>query len=83
MNGNGNGKAEPMKTTAAKANETSEAKDTATLRDLFAMQALNGLIAGGHLIRAEKEEEGAADLTIAYTAYQLADAMLVAREDGK
>lgn len=42
-----------------------------TLRDLFAMQAMNGLLSGNWYTFNE----------IAKSAYQMADAMLVARKD--
>lgn len=51
------------------------------MRDMFAMQALNGLIAGGHLKDAEAHQDGVPDYEIAHRAYLIADQMLEARQN--
>ena len=45
-----------------------------TLRDYFAAKIMQGLLAGGNLVRTIKDSE------LAESAYSIADAMLKARE---
>lgn len=53
-----------------------------TLRDYFAAKALQGLCANSNFLEGADRYAQATELTVAKAAYELADAMIAAREGG-